>query len=161
MIKLYNKGLFPVTLDFGATNLVDIRDVAKGMVAAEKGRSGECYILSGHRLTMNDFMTVLSKIRNKKPPKISVKKDYIEKILPSIENIFEMANIPPVLNEYSLRKICENCNFSNEKARNELGYIPRPFEATLIDTLEWIKKRLKIRHLCNTEVPCFIQFRLQ
>ncbi len=142
MIKLYNKGVFSVNLDFGATNFVDIRDVANGMIAAaEKGRSGECYILSGHKLTMSEFMTVLSKIKNKKPPKITVKKEFVEKILPSIENIFEMANIPPVLNEYALRKLCENCNFSNKKAQDELGYIPRPFEATLIDTLEWIKSR--------------------
>lgn len=142
MIKLYNKGVFSVNLDFGATNFVDIRDVANGMIAAaEKGKSGECYILSGHKLTLSEFMNTLAKIRNKKPPKITVKLDYIEKILPSIENIFEMANIPPVFNEYSLRKLCENCNFSNEKARNELGYLPRPIEATLIDTLEWVKTR--------------------
>ena len=142
MIKLYNKGVFSFDFDFGATNFIDIRDVAKGMIAAaEKGRSGECYILSGHRLTLSEFMHTLSKIRNKKPPRITIKKDYIEKILPSIENIFEMANIPPVLNEYSLRKLSENCNFSNEKARKELGFIPRPFEATLIDTIEWIKHR--------------------
>lgn len=142
MIKLYNKGVFSFDFDFGATNFIDIRDVAKGMIAAaEKGRSGECYILSGHRLTLSEFMHTLSKVRNKRPPRITIKKDYIEKILPSIENIFEMANIPPVLNEYSLRKLSENCNFSNEKARNELGFIPRPFEATLIDTIEWIKNR--------------------
>lgn len=142
MIKLYNKGVFSFNFDFGATNFVDIRDVAKGMLAAaEKGRSGECYILSGHRLTLGEFMETLSKIRNKRPPKITIKRDYIEKILPSIENIFEIANIPPVLNEYALRKLCENCNFSNEKAKNEIGFVPRPFEATLIDTIEWIKHR--------------------
>ena len=142
MIKLFNKGVFSINLDFGATNFIDIRDVAKGMIAAaEKGKSGECYILSGHKLTMSEFMGTLCKIRNKRPPKITVKKDYIEKILPSIENIFEIANIPPVLNEYSLRKLCENCNFSNEKAYTELGFIPRPFEATLIDTIEWIRTR--------------------
>lgn len=142
MINLYNKGVFSFNFDFGATNFIDIRDVAKGMIAAaEKGRSGECYLLTGHRLTLSEFMLTLSKIKNKRPPKITIKKDYIEKILPSIENIFELANIPPVLNEYSLRKLSENCNFSNSKARNELGFIPRPFEATLIDTIEWLKNR--------------------
>ena len=65
----------------------------------------------------------------------------ILKLLPEIERIFDALKLPPLLNEYSIRKLCENCNFSNEKARNELGYIPRPFEATLIDTLEWIKTR--------------------
>lgn len=141
MIKLYNKGIFSFDFDFGATNFIDVRDVAKGMIAAaDKGRSGECYLLTGHTLTLSEFMHVLTKIYNKKPPKVKIKKDYIEKILPSIETIFEIAKIPPVLNEYSLRKLSENCNFSNEKARNELGFIPRPFEATLIDTVEWIKK---------------------
>lgn len=140
MIKLYNNRIFSATLDFGATNFIDIRDVAKGMLAAaEKGRNGQCYFITGHYCTINDFMNLLAKIKNRRPPKFVIKKEFINTILPAVETIFEVAKIPPVFNDYSLRKLCENCNFSNEKARKELGFCPRPLEATLIDTLEWIE----------------------
>ncbi len=142
MIKLYNNRIFSATLDFGATNFIDIRDVAKGMIAAaEKGRSGQCYFLTGHYCKMNDFMNLLAKIKNRRPPKLVIKLEFINNILPAVETIFEVAKIPPVFNDYSLRKLCENCNFSNEKANKELGFCPRPLEATLIDTLEWIENR--------------------
>ena len=48
-----------------------------------------------------------------------------------------------MINEYSIRKISENFNFVNTKARNELGFEPRPLKQSLIDTIEWEKNHKK------------------
>ncbi len=142
MLNLYLKGLFPVSMDFGGYNFVDVRDVAKGMVAAaEKGGNGECYILSGYAHTLDEFIKTLAYVCGKKPPKFKLRKSMIVKLLPEIEKIFDALKLPPLLNEYSVRKLCENCNFSCFKAKTELGYDPMTLESSLRDTIAWMEER--------------------
>lgn len=142
MLCLFLKGLFPVTMDFGGYNFVDVRDIAKGMIAAaEKGRNGECYILSGYAHTLDEFIRTLAYVCDKKPPKFKLKKSMITTFLPAIEKVFDALKLPPVLNEYSIRKLCENCNFSYFKAKTELGYNPMTLEESLKGTVEWMKER--------------------
>lgn len=144
MIKLYIKGLFPVSLGFGGYNFVDVRDVAKGMVAAaEKGRGGQNYLLCGERLTVSEFIGTMAKICGRKPPKIELSKKTIIRLLPLIVKIFDLLKWPPVLNEMSIEIICQNCNFTYEKAAAELGYKPMSAEQSLRDTIEWIKEEEK------------------
>ncbi len=142
MLNLYLKGLFPVSMDFGGYNFVDVRDVAKGMVAAaEKGGNGECYILSGYAHTLDEFIKTLAFVCGKKAPKFKIRKSIIVKVLPEIEKIFDLLKLPPLLNEYSIRKLCENCNFSCFKARTELGYNPMTLQESLADTVRWMEER--------------------
>lgn len=142
VIKLFAKGLFPITFDFGSCNFVDVRDCAKGMVAAaEKGRNGECYFLCGKVISLDDFIGVLAEACGKKHPKIVIKQKFVNDIIPFCEKVFEIAKLPPMINEYSIRKISENFNFSNAKAMAELGFEPRPLVESLRDTVKWLKKK--------------------
>lgn len=141
MIQLYLSGLFPCTLRFGGYNFVDVRDVAKGMIsAAEKGRGGECYFLCGDRLSVTEFIEALAKIEGKEPPKIALTKGFLLKMCPVIEVLFKAAKLPPVLTPFSINKLCENCNFSYEKAVKELDYSPMSAEDSLRDTINWMKE---------------------
>ena len=142
MLTLYLKGLFPVSLGFGGYNFVDVRDVAKGMIAAaEKGENGECYILSGYAHTLDEFIKTLASVCGKKAPKIIISKSMIVKLLPVIEKSFDILKLPPLLNDYSIRKLCENCNFSFQKAKNALGYNPLTLKESLTDTIRWMKEK--------------------
>ena len=142
MIELYLKGLFPVTLTFGGYNFVDVRDVADGMIAAaEKERGGECYYLCGERMTVEDFIATLAKISGKKPPKIGLGKKTMLRLCPAIAVFFKLMKLPPVVTPFSLNKICENCNFSYEKAAADLGYAPMSAYESLRDTVAWIKEK--------------------
>lgn len=141
VIKLFSKGMFPMTFDFGTCNFIDVRDCAKVMVAAaEKGGNKECYLACGSVISLDDFIGVLADACGKKHPKMVLKKDFIDKVIPVYEKISEVAKLPPMINEYSIRKINENFNFVNTKARNELGFEPRQLRESLVDTIEWEKK---------------------
>lgn len=143
MIKLYLKGLFPVSLNFGGYNFVDVRDVAKGMIAAaEKGRGGEVYFLCGEVLTVDQFIATLADINGKKAPKIKLGKKTLLKLCPLIGAFFKAMKWPPVLTEFSIGKICENCRFSYEKAKTELGYEPMTARKSLEDTVNFIKSNM-------------------
>lgn len=140
VIKFFAKGLFPITFGFGTSNFVDVRDVAKGMVgAAEKGRSGECYFLCSKVCSLDHFIGVLAEAAGKKHPKIVISEKMVFKIIPLCEKFFKLAKIPPMINEYSIRKVLENFNFSNEKAVKELGFTTRPLIETLKDNIAWDK----------------------
>ena len=144
VIKYFAKGLFPISFGFGSSNFVDVRDVAKGMVgAAEKGRSGECYFLCSKVCSLDHFISVLAQASGRKHPKLVIKEKTVFKIIPLCEKFFELVKIPPMINEYSIRKVLENFNFSNEKAVKELGFTTRPLLETLRDNIEWEKANEK------------------
>jgi len=57
----------------GYNNFVDVRDVARGMIAAwQKGRRGERYILAGHDMTYADCMREIARVAGVKPPRFPV-----------------------------------------------------------------------------------------
>ena len=61
---------------------------------------------------IDEFIRTLALVCGNKPPKLKLRKSMIVKLLPQIEKTFDLLKLPPVLNEYSIRKLCENCNFS-------------------------------------------------
>ncbi len=141
VIKLFSKGLFPMTFDFGSCNFVDVRDTAKGMVAAaEKGRNGECYFLCGNVILLDDFIGVLSQACGRKKPGFVLREKFVYKVIPVFEKLFELLKLPPMINEYAIRKVSENFNFSNAKAAEELGFEARPLVDSLKDTIAWFNK---------------------
>ena len=145
VIKFFAKGLFPITFGFGTSNFIDVRDVAKGIVAAaEKGRNGECYFLCSKVCTLDYFIGALAQASGKKHPKIVLSENFVFKIIPVCEKVLDIAKIPPMINEYSIRKVLENFNFSNEKATKELGFSTRPLVETLRDNIAWLKENGKI-----------------
>jgi dihydroflavonol-4-reductase len=46
----------------------------------------------------------------------------------------------PLYTSVSLRALRSNRHISHEKATRELGYQPRPFRETLVDTLRWFEE---------------------
>ena len=62
MLSMFLNGQSPAYLDC-VLNLVDVRDVAAGMVlAAERGRTGERYILGGENIALRDLLILLERI---------------------------------------------------------------------------------------------------
>ena len=143
-MDLFIKGLFPVSMDFGRYNFVDNRDMAIAMRnAVDLGRSGECYILSGEVITVDELMGYMAQTLGRKKPKIKLPKAAILPFVPLVSKAMDLAKLPPMLNSFSLSKLEENCNFSNEKAKRELNFNPRPVAETVRDSVLWHQKKLK------------------
>ena len=141
MIRMFSSGKFPITMTFGGYNFVDVRDVAKGTVAAgDKGTPGSVYILCNQSCTVDEFIRKLAVACGNKPPIIKLGKGIINFAAPLMEVYYKLAKKTPVFTRYAVRKLCSNCNFSYEKAAKELGYNPRPLDESLRDTVKWIKE---------------------
>ncbi len=139
MVRMFMGGSFPVTMDFGAYNFVDVRDVAKGMYsAAYNGRSGECYILTGECITASELIHILSQKTGHHDPKITLHKGLATVVAPLAEGFYKVTHKTPLFTRYSIRKLISNCNFDCQKAKTELGYNPMTAKQSLDDMVDWV-----------------------
>jgi dihydroflavonol-4-reductase len=125
----------------GAYDFVDVRDVAEGIIlAAEKGRSGQYYILSGERITLDEILETLSEICGAKVPGYRVP-IWLVKIAGAVAPLYyKLANRTPRFTIYSINTLQSNSYISHEKASRELGYNPRPVKESISDAYKWLKE---------------------
>ncbi len=122
----------------GAYDFVDVRDVAKGLIlAAEKGRKGETYILSGARIEILQIKEIVQEFVGVHSPHIVLPMGLARLVARVVGPFYRMTRAIPKFTEYSLRTVRDNCDFSHAKAQTELGYNPRPLRETIADALMW------------------------
>ena len=124
----------------GAYDFVDVRDVAIGhLLAAQKGRRGHVYILSGQRATLSELMKILEKYGAEKVPKQMLPYwiVYPAALLAPLYSRLTKSN--PVFTTYSLKTVRSNSTISHKKASEELGFCPRPLAETIMQTVEWLR----------------------
>jgi dihydroflavonol-4-reductase len=122
----------------GAYNFVDVRDVVAGLLlAAEKGRRGEGYILSGERISVRGLLALLERttgVRAKARRLPFWLARFAARLAPAY---YRLKHAKPRFTSYSLRVLASNCLMSSAKAASELGYAPRPLRETIKNTIEW------------------------
>ena len=129
----------------GGYDFVDVRDVADGVVSCvEKGRLGECYILSGKYTAVQDLLEELHQVTGRRRIKTILPVWFAKGTAPFAELYYKILRQPPLYTAYSLYTLSSNALFSHEKASKELDYITRPLRETLVDTVEWMKENGKI-----------------
>jgi dihydroflavonol-4-reductase len=116
----------------GAINIVDVRDVATGhLLADERGRGGERYLLSGRNFTLQRLFADLSRIAGVPPPPLRM---HGRLMLAAVEAA-DRTGIPFPSSPDEVRSGMQWWTYRSDKARRELGWEPRPHEETLEDTV--------------------------
>ena len=140
----YCKGRLTAAIN-GGYDFVDVRDVTEGIIACcEKGKRGECYILSNKYFTIKELLFLLHEITGKKEIKTILPLWFINLVAPIAELYYKILRQPPLFTPYSIYTINSNSIFSHEKATLELGYTTRPMEVTLRDTVNWLKDQKRL-----------------
>jgi dihydroflavonol-4-reductase len=122
----------------GGVALVDVRDAAAGMILAmQRGRAGERYLLNGANMTLGAFFARLSRISGVKAPMFSMPKN--KALAQSVFGMYEkgikaLGGVPPV-DKVSVELSQYYWYCSSEKAERELGFSPRDPGETLSDTV--------------------------
>jgi len=123
----------------GQYNFVDVRDVASGLIGmVEHWHSGECYILSGEVITVKRMIEVIAAAGEKKMIKTKLPHWFIMSTGYLAEFYYFIMRKKPLFTYYSIRTLRDNCNFSNQKARSEIGFSARPAQESLTDMTRWI-----------------------
>lgn len=129
----------------GGYDFVDVRDVVAGILSAcLHGKAGECYILSGHYVSVAELLELITKAAGRKPIKTFLPLWLAKLTAPLSEIYYNLRKQPPLYTKYSLYTLESNANFSHTKASRELNYSPRPIQATIDDTVDWLKQTDRI-----------------
>ncbi len=129
----------------GGYDWVDVRDVAAGeILAAERGKQGETYILSGEQIPLLRLWEWVKEVTGLKGFHITVPFSLARAVAPLASVVYRATRTKPQFTEYSLETIVSNSNIRNAKARRELGYAPRALHETVADTIRWWNENYRL-----------------
>jgi dihydroflavonol-4-reductase len=139
MLRQFLHGRVQLYLDF-IVNLVDVRDVAAGLVLAmERGQVGHRYILGGESISLSKILKLMTTISGRRSLAIPVPGKIAEAAAAMLEFVADhVTHRPPAGTAEGVRIALRATDLSIEKARNELGYTPRPVEPALRDTIAYL-----------------------
>ncbi len=140
MVSDYLCGRLPACVR-GGYDFVDVRDVAAGcLLAAQKGRCGECYILSNRHYEVRDVLALAKRAAGGR--RLPVLPMWMARAAaPGLGLLAKIRRQRPLYTRYSLYTLQSNDKFSHDKATSELGYRPRDLALTIADTIAWLKRQ--------------------
>jgi dihydroflavonol-4-reductase len=124
----------------GGCTVVDVRDVAEGVISAMKhGRTGERYILGGENLNYLDLWTMMAKTAGRKPPQRVLPNWLAHVAGKSGDLLGKLKKNEPQVNSAATAMGQLFHFYSSEKAQRELGYQIGSIQTALTDAWEWFK----------------------
>jgi dihydroflavonol-4-reductase len=129
----------PAFVDTGL-NLVDARDTAIGhLLAAEKGRPGERYILGCENLTLEQILGRLSALSGKPAPTIKLPYAVAYATGAITTALASLTGKPPLAPLEGVKMARKKMFVSHTKAARELGFSPSPIESALSRAIHWFR----------------------
>jgi dihydroflavonol-4-reductase len=124
----------------GYNNFVDVRDVARGMIAAwQRGRRGERYILGGHDMTYRAVFETIARVAGVRPPRLGAP-HAVAWLLGKWGDVVEARGREPTVNSTQVRyAYTDRFRFASDKASRELGYRTSPLEPAIADAIAWFR----------------------
>jgi dihydroflavonol-4-reductase len=128
-------------------NMVHVDDCAAGhLLAYDKGRIGERYILGGENMTLKAILTEIAEITGGRPPWIKVPPEAVLPVAYAAQAWAWMTKgREPLVTVVGVRLAKKPHVFRTDKAKDELGYAPRPAREGLIDAVEWFRENGYLR----------------
>lgn len=133
----------------GQFEFVAVKDVVAGhLLAMDKGRAGERYILSGGQYTLDEILDHLSSLSGVKKPKLRIP---VGVMLPMayVSSYFLRTfapDKPPRFTPGTIRMLNSGKHADTSKARRELGFAPTPVLDAFTEAYDWLKARALVSH---------------
>ncbi len=133
-------GRMPAYVDTGL-NVVHVDDVADGhLLAYERGRRGERYILGGENLTLQQILAEVARLCGRRPPRLKLPHGAVMPVA-WLSELLARAHLieTPLATVDGVRMARKRMFFSSDKAREQLGYEPGPATGAIADAIEWFR----------------------
>jgi dihydroflavonol-4-reductase len=128
-------GKVPAFVDTGL-NLAHVDDVAEGhLMALDKGRLGERYILGGQDVTLRRMLADIAALAGRKAPTIDLPRGPLYPLASMFEAVARITGKEPMLTRDALTMSKRMMFFTSAKAERELGYCARPYQEALADAM--------------------------
>jgi dihydroflavonol-4-reductase len=134
-------GRMPAYVDTGL-NIVHVDDVAAGhLLAFERGRAGERYILGGEDMTLQTILGQIARLVGRAPPRIRLPYAVVLPVAYLAEGFAKISGRSGRVTLEGVRMSRKRMFFSSAKAVSELGYRWRPPLQAFEDALRWYRER--------------------
>jgi dihydroflavonol-4-reductase len=145
------RGEIPVAVQ-QIVNVIDVRDVAVGLVSAlQAERYGEPILLSGHNISAEALYSWICEIGGGRPPCLSIPASL--GVFPAylMEAVQAFSGQPVLFPALSVMLLCQHEWLAPSAAQQDLGLTPRPLSETLSDTIQWYRTLGYGDHLCDID----------
>ncbi|MFQ5350075.1 MAG: hopanoid-associated sugar epimerase [Thermoanaerobaculia bacterium] len=133
------RGMVPVYIGTGL-NLVDVRDVARGhLLAAEKGRIGQKYILGNRDMSLGEIYRVLARISGRPAPRYRLPYWLPWGVAAIDTGLARLRGRRPRIPLDAVRLARHRMYFDPGRARRELGLPQTPVEQALARAVRWFR----------------------
>jgi dihydroflavonol-4-reductase len=133
-------GRTPAYVDTGL-NIAHVDDIAHGhLLALDRGRPGERYILGGANLTLLDILTQVTAIAGRRPPRVRLPHGVVLPIAYLAEAYARLTGRGTRITVEGVRMARKRMYFSSAKAMRELGYTWRDPALAFADAVRWFRE---------------------
>lgn len=140
MIVDFMKGRMPAYIETGM-NIVDVDDVAAGhLLAMQKGRTGERYILGTKNLMLHEIFAILSRLTGVKAPSIKLPRGLILPLAYLNLAFAYVTGITPRIPLEGVKMAKYKMHYDCSKAIRELGIPQTPPEVALEKAVRWFRE---------------------
>ena len=138
-MRLFYRGL-PVLPGADLTvTYAHVEDIAEGhLLAADKGKIGESYILTGPSIPLNEMVDFWAHLIGRKSPSLRIPGRPLRKFAPLMGKVGALFPIPGMISEEAVASLGASYMARSDKARTELGWTTRPLQTGMLETFDWI-----------------------
>ena len=134
------RGRIPAFVDTGL-NFAHVDDIAEGhLLAFERGRVGERYILGGENVLLHDLLATIADAAGRRAPRIRLPRTPLFPLAYGAQAFALLTGREPLMTVDALRMSRYHMFFTCAKAKRELGYSSRAYQQGVIDALAWFRK---------------------
>jgi dihydroflavonol-4-reductase len=117
-----------------------VDDVADGhILAAERGKPGESYILAGPAIPMGEMVDFWGHLLGRRSPTVRLPAPVVRPFAPVVGGAGSVLHLPPIFSEEATAILGATYMARSDKARAELGWKTRPLQSGMIETFKWIE----------------------
>jgi dihydroflavonol-4-reductase len=132
-------GRMPAYVDTGL-NIVHVDDVAAGhLLAYERGKPGERYILGGQDMSLREILEMIARLEGRSPPRVRLPYAVVLPIAYAAEGFARLTGRSGRITLEGVRMSRKKMFFSSAKAARELGYRWRPPLQAFEDAIRWFR----------------------
>jgi dihydroflavonol-4-reductase len=127
----------------GGFGVVDVEDVARGSILAmDKGRGGERYILSGENITVKGLFDMMAELTGLRAPRIKLPVPVLRVLAAALELASKATGTRPMIDRSQVDEFAGKYGyFDSSKAERELGYTCLSARETVSRTIAWLVTR--------------------
>lgn len=139
MMRLFYRGFPAIMGPDTVLTFTHVDDIAEGhILAAEKGRIGESYILTGPAIPIGEVVDFWAHLTGKPAPSLRIPSSLIRATAPLADMASPFTDLDTAFSGEGASMVGSTYMARSDKARQELGWKTRPLQTGMLETFEWI-----------------------